>query len=218
MLCGEPVAKSTVIEVRPEYQNARPTISSNLAGKTIDVLFGTTYTDTIFGTDPDLDFIALAATGADFSLADVGMQFTPGAGNGKAKSVFTWQPNCSAAHNKEYKVTFSVTETACKPFAPEEISVTFNIVREMPAEFIPANIFTPNNDGLNDFFVMPTLPPDFCTSSFASITIYNRWGGIVYQSKSRDFAWDGKNVADGVYFYHLNYSDKEYKGTVTLIR
>ena len=86
-----------------------------------------------------------------------------------------------------------------------------------PGNFIPANIFTPNGDGLNDFFQMPNLPPDFCESVFASITIFNRWGSKVYSSNNREFKWDGRDATDGVYYYLIKFSDKEFKGHVTLV-
>ena len=217
-VCGEIITKDTFIEVRPEYQNNKPTITTDMAGKTIDILFGTTFTDTIFGTDPDLDLIALAAEGEDFNLAEVGMKFTPGSGNGQAKALFTWQPACEVVSKNQYRVNFILTESTCKPFPPQTLTVTFNITYSAPATFIPANIFTPNNDGLNDVFVMPTLPPDFCTSVFSRIKIYNRWGGLVYESQDRNFAWDGKDVTDGVFYYHIYYTNKKYTGTVTLVR
>jgi len=217
-VCGDTITEDTFIEVRPEYQNNKPSIFADLAGKTIDVLFGTTFTDSIFGTDPDLDLIALSAEGEDFNLADLGMQFTPGSGNGKAQALFTWKPACAVISQNQYRVNFMLTESTCKAYPPETISVTFNITYEAPPTFIPANIFTPNNDGLNDTFVMPTLPPDFCNSVFSRIKIYNRWGGLVYESQDRNFAWDGKGVTDGVFYYHIIYSDKKYNGTVTLVR
>lgn len=66
------------------------------------------------------------------------------------------------------------------------------------------NVFTPNNDGINDIaFHIPDLP------SF-NVTICNRWGEIV-NTVSLSKGWDGKtssgiDVTEGVYFYYL-YSD-----------
>jgi len=218
LVCGKAITKDTFIEVRPDYLNNEPTITAALAGKNIDILFGTTFTDTIFGTDPDLDLIALAAEGEGFNLADVGMKFTPGSGNGNVKALFTWQPACEVISKNQYRVNFILNESTCQPFPPRTISVTFNITYEAPPTFIPANIFTPNNDGKNDAFELPTLPPDFCSSVFSRIRIYNRWGSLVYESEDRNFAWRGKDVTDGVYFYHIYYTDKKYTGTVTLVR
>ncbi len=209
------VQVSFIIEGMP---NTPPTITSGLAGRSIDLDFGIAINDTIFATDLDFDNITITAAGEDFNLADYGMQFKPASGAGKAKSTFTWVPDCSMRNKNQLKLNFTVKETTCEPARSETISVVFNIQNNETAEFIPANIFTPNNDGRNDYFVLPTLPPNFCNSVFAQIRIYNRWGHQVYQADDRNFKWDGKNAADGVYFYAILYSDKEYKGTVTIVR
>ncbi len=68
----------------------------------------------------------------------------------------------------------------------------------IPVEIIIPNIFTPNRDGRNDTYA-PQLP---VTTNY-EMKIYNRWGGLVFESKDQNKNWDGKNAADGVYFMHL---------------
>ena len=84
------------------------------------------------------------------------------------------------------------------------------------------NVFTPNGDGSNDFF-MPFILENVVNFE---LLIYNRWGGLVYEGASLE-GWDGKfngePVADGVYFWIANYSgldnqNKVLKGDVTLVR
>lgn len=65
--------------------------------------------------------------------------------------------------------------------------------------FVP-NAFTPNNDLLNDFFeVRPFLIRDF------KMTIFNRWGQIMYKTVDPLAWWDGyyneKLVPEGAYYY-----------------
>ena len=218
MICNKPVTATTILEVQPQHSNDKPEIATNLAGQTINVLYGTTVTDSIFGTDPNLDLIALSASGDGFALASVGMVFTPATGLGKAKSYFSWTPSCQLSGQQQFRVNFAVTETTCQAYPPQVVSVIFKVQYEPENNFTPANIFTPNNDKLNDYFTMPALPPNYCNSVFAGIKIYNRWGNLVYQSRDRSFKWDGKNVTDGIYYYSLIFSDKQYKGTVTLVR
>jgi gliding motility-associated-like protein len=73
------------------------------------------------------------------------------------------------------------------------------------------NIFTPNGDHVNDLFE-PIL--DSCLR-FESLSIYNRWGNLVYSSSSQNSnAWDGKNqegqeLSEGVYLYSLRARDPE---------
>jgi gliding motility-associated-like protein len=218
MVCGEALTQTTDIEIRPDYRNAPPVMASNMAGKTIAVPLGSTFTDTIFGTDVDLNHIALTAQGEGFDLADRDMRFQPASGQGQARAVFSWNPACQVTPAGQYTVHFTLTETACLASPPQTLSVTFDVGNQEEKPFTPADIFTPNNDGRNDYFELPNLPADFCTSVFAVIKIYNRWGGLVYESQDRNFKWDGQHIADGVYYYQILYSDKQYKGMVTVVR
>ena len=65
------------------------------------------------------------------------------------------------------------------------------------------NVFTPNGDGKNDYF--RPFPYDFVES--VDMTIYNRWGNIVYETNNPDINWDGnhqdngQDCAEGVYYY-----------------
>lgn len=85
-------------------------------------------------------------------------------------------------------------------------------------EIIAPNIFTPNNDGFNDKFVIPNLAEQFPDSK---LYIYNRWGKRIYKSENYQNDWDGEKHPEGTYFYFLYVSDinkTEKKGTVTLIK
>ena len=85
------------------------------------------------------------------------------------------------------------------------------------------NVITPNGDGVNDQLV---LFDEIFTNY--SISIFNRWGNIIYSTKNQKgkFLWDGTNgnnklMEDGVYFYKLegNFLDGHFyskKGSVTL--
>lgn len=65
-----------------------------------------------------------------------------------------------------------------------------------------SNVFSPNNDGFNDFYYFQKLQ----NVKSLTITIYNRWGNLVYSSQDVNGIWDGKSsdgkeLSDGVYFY-----------------
>jgi gliding motility-associated-like protein len=69
--------------------------------------------------------------------------------------------------------------------------------------FLP-NVFSPNNDGINDFYE----PIKLKGIAEIEIEILNRWGNIVYKSSDIDFIWDGNDLRndkcnDGVYFYKI---------------
>ena len=87
------------------------------------------------------------------------------------------------------------------------------------------NVFTPNQDGLNDLF-KPTVGKHIRS---IKTTIYNRWGILTYKSNSLNEGWDGRTtagikVSEGTYFYIIETTSKEngnsttYKGALTLIR
>ncbi len=83
-----------------------------------------------------------------------------------------------------------------------------------------ANVFTPNNDGVNDLFDFSK----FIGCDFFEYTIYDRWGLSIFKSgKTNQKFWDGKTtsgekVPDGTYFYILKTSSNSYKGNLTLFR
>lgn len=87
------------------------------------------------------------------------------------------------------------------------------------------NVFTPNNDGSNDYF---TLIKSEGVQSL-NITILNRWGNVVFESDSTHFKWNGRinnteeECGEGVYFYRIiayRYDDKSklYQGFIHLVR
>ena len=83
--------------------------------------------------------------------------------------------------------------------------------------------FTPNHDGRNDVFRPLGLTP---TGSVA-LSIYNRWGKKIYETKNFSQGWDGTvngiNQPPGTYVWTLLYNNEDnkptfIKGTVVLLR
>lgn len=77
------------------------------------------------------------------------------------------------------------------------------------------NVFTPNNDGINDTFFI-----DGITLLPWQLEIYNRWGNRVYRSDAYKNDWKGDGLPSGTYYYLLSSSglQKQYKGWVQIIR
>lgn len=87
--------------------------------------------------------------------------------------------------------------------------------------FYMPNSFTPNNDGLNDFFA-----PILNNTTIEDFKIFNRWGNLVYESKN-NISWDGRfqnrECPQGLYIYRLTYRNRnniytEKIGKIVLIR
>jgi gliding motility-associated-like protein len=88
------------------------------------------------------------------------------------------------------------------------------------------DVFTPNGDGLNDWF----QPIIGCTFTSYVLKVYNRWGHPVFVSDNPTDGWDGlvagKQAELGTYVWVLDYSgsqhsialDQMLKGTVILLR
>ncbi len=82
--------------------------------------------------------------------------------------------------------------------------VVIDVICNNGGDFSAPNAFTPNNDQLNDLFCLQGWTK--CVLEF-SVKIYDRWGGLVFESDDPEFCWDGsKNgtlLADGVYTYAI---------------
>jgi gliding motility-associated-like protein len=87
----------------------------------------------------------------------------------------------------------------------------------------PMKIFTPNNDGFYDKWIVYT---GGCVKSVQA-NVYNRYGGLVYHSDNYQNDWNGTfkgNVLpDATYYYVLivvDSNNKKYtkKGSVTIMR
>jgi len=81
------------------------------------------------------------------------------------------------------------------------------------------NVITPNGDGNNDFFVLNFKEFGPCID----LSIYNRWGSLIYQNANYQDDWYGENqsgqeVSDGTYFYIINVCSKtSTTGYITVI-
>ena len=84
-------------------------------------------------------------------------------------------------------------------------------------EYLIPNIFTPNGDGINDYFEILY----FGEKSF-ECQVFNRWGILQFETNTARFQWEGTingvPVSDGVYYYIITIGDEKIQGHVTLIR
>lgn len=88
----------------------------------------------------------------------------------------------------------------------DTVTVTF---KDFDCNFFFPNAFTPNADGLNDVF-LPYFEDDVQTMT---LTIFNRWGQVIFVSDDLTKGWDGtyqeEPVQDGVYTWTVDLSINE---------
>lgn len=103
------------------------------------------------------------------------------------------------------------------------------LIKAKDPDFFFPNIFSPNEDGINDYF-FPDL--SLLVSRVVEMKVYNRWGAQVFSGNNLDPAfpnqgWDGtfrgKTASSGVYVYYAVLEVKgvgniKVKGNVTLVR
>ena len=88
------------------------------------------------------------------------------------------------------------------------------------------NVISPNRDGYNDRLTLYLEDfPDFPLLSIVrefELSIFNRWGNLVYGYQGNPVEWDGRinddDVAEGFYYYKLEYlivCGDEQRGTLT---
>jgi gliding motility-associated-like protein len=86
-----------------------------------------------------------------------------------------------------------------------------DLFKELP------NVFTPNEDNINDFYFIPGEFAKSCAEKFA-VQIYNRWGKMVFQSSDVDFKWNGDNLPVGLYFVYFDINGRNLTTNISLLR
>ena len=112
-----------------------------------------------------------------------------------ANGVAIYQPNgadCDPIQPDRF------TYVLCNPVGCDTATVFVTVDCE---EFIIFSGFSPNGDGVNDFFTIrgvERLPGNH-------LLVFNRWGNQVYEAwdykNDWDGTWNGKKLPDGTYFY-----------------
>ena len=138
----------------------------------------------------------------------------------------TWSPGSFLLDSTEFNpltipllteqefVLTTITENGCR----NTDSITVFIIPEIE---IPDG-FTPNNDGMNDNWVLGNI--SFYPST--TVSVYNRWGEQLYYSKGDAEPWDGlvdgNPLPIGTYYYVIDVNEpdftKEITGPITIMR
>ncbi|KYG76976.1 gliding motility-associated C-terminal domain-containing protein [Roseivirga echinicomitans] len=103
-----------------------------------------------------------------------------------------------------------------------ESIITVGLYKRLIDKALIPNVFTPNNDGINDYFIIPEIEK----LPGAQVKIYNVYGNLLYaQTNYQENPWDGKlrgkTQPFGVYLYQV--IDEEnplefIEGEITIIK
>ncbi len=165
--------------------------------------------------------------GADRTIVDGDVITLDGSGSGNTSSI-AWTPNTTltgantftpaAKPNVSTIYTLTVTDNnGC-------VSSDNVVITVIPYCVKPMNAFTPNNDGFNDRWLVTS--GGACTKQVIA-KVFNRYGELVYSNENYNNDWDGKYkgkpVADGTYYYVIQYrlingNSVPVKGDVTILR
>lgn len=139
--------------------------------------------------------------------------------------------------------------TELKVYNPQGCDTSYyKTIQVEPVKLKIPNVFTPNSDGHNDFFIIAlddgsggggtsggdgsrgtrneifeyeNYEPLSSYYESSELTIFNRWGRVVYHSKDYKNDWDGGGLSDGTYFYVLKChglkQDATYQGSVMIV-
>jgi gliding motility-associated-like protein len=136
-------------------------------------------------------------------------------------SFITVKPNQTTIYVLQSTNCITTTQTIV-------VTYSANCEPEVIVEPIIPNVFTPNNDSINDVWRFALGKGN----SLKDLAIFNRWGNLIYQKTNNlsqtTVLWDGRTTSgeetpSGVYFYVLQYTDangEEHKknGYISLIK
>jgi len=199
--------------------NTHAAFSIEYFDKDPDIL---SYTENPGKTDAPLTvrFINESENGVEFEWV-----FVDTAGTAEKITELTYElsesPEFIYYNANEYYLPYLISRSE-DPLALEGCVDTFYLEEEIfvqPSDLNIPNVFTPNGDAMNDYFVFKHQSIKNC-----NVTIADRYGNIVYRKKIDDiYSWEGWNghvlntgreAPEGAYYYvveALGYDDVEYR-------
>ncbi len=138
---------------------------------------------------------------------------------------YLWSPYGETTANitvksEAYYNVIATKENGCKRQSG------FEVIEQCPPTFFIPNAFTPDDDGINDFYFIPVT-----NDISSSLRVFDRFGTLLFRSEDPFKGWDGtfngKKCPVGVYVYKLNINGftvegekdpRKYIGTFTLYR
>jgi gliding motility-associated-like protein len=120
----------------------------------------------------------------------------------KGRGIYTYDPSAS------FSGTDSFEYLLCSPTCPTSCATgTVNFKVGANATCQVPTIITPNNDGMNDSFIVPCLyTPGYPDNE---VSIFNQWGDEVFNGKPYKNDWNGtyngEDLPAGTYYYVVKF-------------
>jgi gliding motility-associated-like protein len=139
----------------------------------------------------------------------------------QVSSEFCWTPDCEDVRDETYTLDFDVITRYCEhPSDTIHTTLEFQVrtVSDGTLEIVP-NVFTPNDDNVNDRWEIKHTPDKCITEE--DVQIFDRWGTQVFQAASMQKPWDGDS-SEGTYYYLIKYEflkdPRGESGEITIFR
>ncbi len=153
--------------------------------------------------------------------------------NSPYEVMYNWSPadglSNTTGSNVSVTTNNTMTYTVTAYIDPHGEHCT--VVKQVQVTVVPAynvfvpNAFTPNSDGINDYFEMYGNKKTF---KFVEVSIFDRWGERVFFSNDVNFQWDGTykgaKLEPGTFVYNISivfiddHAQPNYKGSLLLLR
>jgi gliding motility-associated-like protein len=126
----------------------------------------------------------------------------------------------------EEETTLQICQTVTSDYGCQATVCAPLDIHEEILFYVP-NTFTPDGDLFNESF-MPVFTSGVDPFDY-HMTIFNRWGEVIFESYNFDYGWnghygDGGLVADGVYIWQIEFGEKlsdkkqTHRGHVTVLK
>lgn len=126
----------------------------------------------------------------------------------------------------ESETTYNICQTVVNVYGCVDVACADVFIHEELIFYVP-NVFTPDGDGHNATF-KPEMTSGVDMFDY-HLTIFNRWGEVVFESFNYEFGWDGTYgseglVQDGVYVWQIEFGEKQtdkkrkFRGHVTVLK
>ena len=131
----------------------------------------------------------------------------------------TWTPNRDISSLTDYNPLVNPLKTTVyyvTAIDPDDCYGIDSVVVTVEKIVDPVGGFSPNNDGVNEFFIIDRI------SKFpnATVLIFNRWGNLIFESAPGyttpwNGTYNGNALPVGTYYYVIDLKDADVKELVT---